>query len=86
MPNSQQTPSPTAFETLKNNWFLIVFFMGMAVTWGSFSQRDKVQEARITILENKIEKTDSAVGEIGKTLVEINTTLKFIQERITDKQ
>ncbi len=48
----------TAFQTLKDNWFLIVFFMGMAVTWGSFSQKDKVQEARIEILEVKAEKND----------------------------
>lgn len=41
----------TPIQSLKENWFIIVFFMGMAVTWGSFSQKDKVQEARIEILE-----------------------------------
>ncbi len=79
---AQDMKSP--LDTLKNNWFLIVFFMGMAVTWGSFSQKDKVQEARIEILESKVEKTDDSVRDIGNTLVEINTTLKFIQEKLNE--
>ncbi len=79
---TQDMKSP--LDTLKNNWFLIVFFMGMAVTWGSFSQKDKVQEARIEILESKVEKTDDSVRDIGNTLVEINTTLKFIQEKLNE--
>ncbi len=79
---TQDIKSP--LDTLKNNWFLIVFFMGMAVTWGSFSQKDKVQEARIEILESKVEKTDDSVRDIGNTLVEINTTLKFIQEKLNE--
>lgn len=69
-------------QTLKDNWFIVVFFFGMAVTWGSFAQKDSVQEARIEILESKIEKADSTIRDIGNTLVEINTTLKFIQEKL----
>lgn len=69
----------TAFQTLKDNWFLIVFFMGMAVTWGSFSQKDKVQEARIEILEVKAEKNDDGIQRVNENLVELNTSMKYIQ-------
>lgn len=77
----------TAFQNLKDNWFLIVFFMGMAVTWGSFSQKDKVQEARIQILEAKTEKNDDGIQRVNENLAEINTSLKYIQasfEKLTD--
>jgi hypothetical protein len=59
--------------------FLIVFFMGMAVTWGSFSQKDKVQEARIEILEVKAEKNDDGIQRVNENLVELNTSMKYIQ-------
>lgn len=72
----------TAFQTLKDNWFLIIFFMGMAVTWGSFSQKDKVQEARIQILEAKTEKNDDGIQRVSENLAEINTSLKYIQTSI----
>lgn len=73
---------PTAFQTLKDNWFIIVFFMGMAVTWGSFSQRDRVQETRIDILETKTEKNDDGIQRVNENLAEINTSLKYIQTSI----
>lgn len=78
--SDKNTSNP--LQSLKDNWFIIVFFLGMAVTWGSFAQKDSVQEARIEILESKIEKVDSTIRGIGNTLVEINTTLKFIQEKL----
>lgn len=73
---------PTAFQTLKDNWFIIIFFMGMAVTWGSFSQKDRVQEARIEILEAKTEKNDDGIQRVNENLAEINTSLKYIQTSI----
>lgn len=79
---SSETSKPTAFQTLKDNWFIIVFFMGMAVTWGSFSQRDKVQEARIDILDAKVEKIDDGLAGVNEKLVEITTSLGYIQKAV----
>lgn len=75
---TQQENKPTPLESLKSNWFIIVFFMGMAVTWGSFSQKDKVQETRIEILEAKIEKIDDGLNRVNENLAKINTSLDFI--------
>lgn len=76
----QQQNKSTVLESFKSNWFLIVFFMGMAVTWGSFSQKDKVQETRIEILEAKIEKIDDGLNRVNENLAQINTSLDFILE------
>ena len=73
---------PTALQTLKDNWFIIIFFMGMAVTWGSFSQQDKVQEARIDILEAKTEKNDDGINRVNENLAEINVSLKYLQASV----
>lgn len=78
--STQIEKNSNAIEILKNNWFLIVFFMGMAVTWGSFSQKDKVQEARIEILEAKTEKNDDGLNRVNENLAQINTSLRFILE------
>jgi uncharacterized coiled-coil protein SlyX len=74
----------TPIQSLKENWFIIVFFMGMAVTWGSFSQKDKVQEARIEILEAKVEKIDDGLAGVNEKLVEISTSLGYIQKAVDE--
>ncbi len=80
MSSESQKPSP--LQSLKDNWFIVIFFLGMAVTWGSFSQKDRVQEARIEILEAKTEKNDDGIQRVNENLAEINTSLKYIQTSI----
>lgn len=69
-------------QLISQYWFLILFLGGMAVTWGSFSQRISVIESKITIIETRQEKADEIITSVQGDLREIKTSLEFIKERL----
>lgn len=71
-----------SLDNLRSNWFILAFLVSMGITWGTFTQKDKVQEARIEILEAKVDKLDDGLAGVNEKLVEITTSLTYIQKAL----
>lgn len=70
------------YQSITKHWPIIVFFLGMAVTWGRFESRINTQEAKISALELRQEKTSDSLSSIQGDLREIKTSLKFIEQKL----
>ncbi len=79
---SGQVVNILSLDGLRSNWFILVFLVSMGITWGTFTQKDKVQEARIEILEAKVDKLDDGLAGVNEKLVEITTSLTYIQKAL----
>lgn len=72
-------------DLLSEYWFLIFFIGGMAVTWGSFTNRINTIESRTNILETRIQEASNSLNEVKGGIIRIETSLQFIKEQITSK-
>lgn len=71
--------------TLRENWFLIVFIAGMAVTWGNFASDLSAQNIRIATLETRVAEQNKDVSTIQGDLKEIKANINFIKDQVTRK-
>ena len=76
MPPKWESTLPTA-GWLKTFWPLIVFFLGLAVTWGVFSNRLEVLETNYKKIETRVEANEK---EVAKDLEEVKVSLATIAE------
>ena len=70
------------FKTIKQNWFIIVFFGGMILTWGRFESELGDHTQRIDNIESKSAVVDVSLVEVKTQLAQIQVTLEFIKENI----
>lgn len=75
-------PKDDFINSLSKHWFLLVFLVGMAITWGRFETKLQAVEVRQDNMDSKLSLVESSVGDIKGDLREIKTTLQFIKERI----
>lgn len=75
-------PKDNFLTEITKHWAIIVFLVGMAVTWGRFESRINTMETKLTALEIKQEKSADVLSELQGDLREIKTSLKFIEQRL----
>lgn len=75
-------PKDDFINSLSKHWFLLVFIVGMAITWGRFETKLQAVEVRQDNMDSKLSLVESSVGDIKGDLREIKTTLQFIKERL----
>jgi len=80
----QSSQSNNLLEFLAKYWFLVFFIGGMAVTWGSFSQRINILESRVIILESNEKETRLNLSDVKGGIIRIETSLQFIKEKLDD--
>lgn len=67
---------------LVRHWPIIVFFAGMLVTWGVFSNRISTLESQTLVLKAQVDKTETAMSEVKVGITRIETSLQFIKEKL----
>ena len=70
------------FNEIAKHWAIVVFFIGMAVTWGVFSQRIATLEAQQSVIELKVQQNDTNLADVKGGLIRIETSLEFIKEKL----
>lgn len=70
------------YQNVTKHWPVVLFLLGMAVTWGRFESRINSLEAKISALEIRQEKTTDVLVTLQGDLREIKTSLKFIEQKL----
>lgn len=69
-------------DSVMKYWPIILCFLGLAVTWGTFLARFSSAEADISKLETRVSETDTTLTTIRVDISEIKTSLNFIKEKV----
>lgn len=64
------------------HWPILLFLLGMAVTWGVFSNRIANDDTRLDKIESKQEVTDKTLIDIRTDLATINANIAFIKDKV----
>jgi hypothetical protein len=70
------------YTNLIKHWPILLFFLGMAVTWGRFETRINTIESSQIALELRQEKTSDVLNTLQGDIREIKTSLKFIEQKL----
>jgi len=67
---------------LKEYWFVIIFFGGMILTWGTFTANFQSVTRRVSNIEEKQDTITDDISNIKSSLVGIEVSLDFIVEEV----
>lgn len=81
MPRKQPKEDGFVSDILRH-WPIVVFFAGMFITWGVFSNRIQNTEQQIAVMKAEQAKTSGSVSDVRESLAKIETSLEFIKERL----
>lgn len=81
MPGKQKQDDNFANDIAKH-WPIFLFMIGMAVTWGVFSNRITNDESRLNKLESNQEATAQTLVDIETNLATINANIEFIKQKV----
>ena len=88
MENAGQTytfSNGNALKFVRHNWVGLVFIAGVIVTWTSMQNSISDLEKQVAVVESRTTDNTTAIVSIQRSLAEINTTLSFIREAVSDK-
>lgn len=76
------TQPKTALNWINNNWRILALIIGLIITWTQLNTRVGANEVEIAELKVHYSKVDLTLLQIQKDLVEIRTSLKFIEQNV----
>lgn len=68
------------------NWALVLAITGLIVGWVRIENRIEQNSFRIDILQTETETVGDDIKAFRSDIVEIKTSLKFIEQRLTGQQ
>lgn len=78
----REPQKPSAIEVIKNYWFIIAFFLGMAVTWGTFITKFSSIESEVNTIKIEAKADQAVLTTLQIDIREIKTSLEFIKEKV----
>lgn len=76
------TKPRTTLQWINDNWKVLALILGLVITWTQLNARVDNNEMHIEELQVEHSKLDATLLEIQKDLVEIRTSLKFIEQNV----
>jgi len=77
-----ESQSNNTLKFLKEYWFVIIFFGGMILTWGTFTANFQSVTRRVSNIEEKQDTITDDISNIKSSLVGIEVSLDFIVEEV----
>jgi len=77
-----ESQSDNTLKILKEYWFVIIFFGGMILTWGTFTANFQSVTRRVSNIEEKQDTITDDISNIKSSLVGIEVSLDFIVEEV----
>lgn len=65
-------------DTIKGYWVIIIFFLGLAVTWGTMLTKISNTESRLDKIEVQQQLSAQSIQAIRESQARIETKLEFV--------
>lgn len=68
-------------DSIRKNWVIFMFFLGLAVTWGTMLAKISSIEVRLDKVEEQSSLTATSIQSVRDSQARVETKLEFLIDR-----